>query len=133
MKKQQKLRISWYSPNKNFKLILLFLFIFFSSNAISQISRDPLKYPGCEVPPICGTNPMDPTCIIILPPSLPGVDYHFQIPLDDEAERPNCLFTIVQTTACESCSMIPNSTSGDLDMPAATRCNPIGADNYLEI
>jgi len=122
-----------YSFKKNFKLILLLLLIFFNAVVKSQIIRDPLKYPGGEVPPICATDPTDASCIIILPPSLPGVDYHFQIPLDDEAERPNCLFTIIQTTPCASGSPVPNSASGDIDMPAAARCKPLGVNNYLEI
>jgi len=116
-------------------LILFFLSFFFISliNVQAQIiSRAPGDYPGGEVPSICGTNPSDPTCIIILPPSLPGVDYYFQIPLISEP-RTNCLFTIIQTTPCESGSPVPNSIIGDIDMPAASRCTPLGSSNYLEI
>jgi chitodextrinase len=113
-------------------LLLLFLFISAISSSAQVISRAPVDYPGGEVPSICGTNPSDPACIIILPPSLPGVDYHFQIPLISEP-RGNCLFTIIQTTPCESGLPILNSISGDIDMPSATRCKPLGGNNYLEI
>lgn len=113
-------------------LLLLFLFISAISSSAQIISRAPADYPGGEVPSICGTNPSDPTCIIILPPSLPGADYHFQIPLISES-RSNCLFTIIQTTPCESGLPILNSISGDIDMPSATRCKPLGGNNYLEI
>lgn len=108
------------------------LFISTVSIRAQIISSSPADYPGGEVPPICGTNPTDPACIIILPPSFPGDDYHFQIPLISEP-RSNCLFTIVQTTPCESGSAIPNSTTGDIDMPAVSRCTPLGIDNFLEI
>jgi chitodextrinase len=114
--------------------IIFFLLLFISTASIHAqiISRNPADYPGGEVPPICGTNPTDPACIIILPPSLPGEDYHFQLPLISEP-RSNCLFTIVQTTPCESGSPVPNSTTGDIDMPAISRCKPLGGNNFLEI
>lgn len=117
---------------KGLKCLFFLLFILTISANAQIISRSPGDYPGGEVPPICGTNPSDPTCIIILPPSLPGVDYHFQIPLISEP-RSNCLFTIIQTTPCESGSPIPNSTAGDIDMPATSRCKPLGVNNYIEI
>ena len=136
MKKQ--LTLNWFKSIPIFKgfKFLFFLFFFISTlNVHAQIiSRDGDKYlPDGEVPTICETNPSDANCIIILPPSLPGIDYHFQIPLINEADRPSCIFTIIQTTTCESGSPIPNSTSGDIDMPAASRCIPDGDNNYLEI
>ncbi len=120
------------------KEVIFFFFSFlvcFNVSAQNFISRLPGHYPEGEVPVMCETDPYDPACYtgtIILKPAIPGVDYHFQIPLISEP-RANCLFTVVQTTPCESGSPIPNSTTGDLDMPAATRCTPLGSDNFLEI
>ncbi|MCB2195351.1 MAG: fibronectin type III domain-containing protein [Bacteroidetes bacterium] len=120
------------------KEVIFFFFLFlvcFNVSAQNVISRLPGHYPEGEVPVMCETDPFDPACYtgtIILKPAIPGVDYHFQIPLISEP-RANCLFTVVQTTPCESGSPIPNSTTGDLDMPAATRCIPLGSDNFLEI
>jgi len=115
-----------------YTVIICFLIINFNLSAQNIISRDILDYPDGDVPGICGTDPTDPECVITLPPALPDEDYYFQIPLISEP-RSNCLFTIIQTTPCESGTPIPNSTSGDLDMPAATRCNPLGENSYLEI
>ncbi|MCK5028385.1 MAG: Ig-like domain-containing protein [Bacteroidales bacterium] len=116
------------------KSALIICAVFFNINLSAQniISRDPLDYPDGDVPEICGTDPADPGCIITLPPALPEQDYYFQIPLISEP-RSNCLFTIIQSTPCESGTPIPNSANGDLDMPAATRCNPLGGNSYLEI
>lgn len=120
------------------KEVIFFFFLIlvnFNVSAQNVISRIPGHYPDGEVPVMCETDPFDPACYtgtIILKPAIPGVDYHFQIPLISEP-RTNCLFTIVQTTPCESGSPIPNSTTGDLNMPAATRCIPLGSDNFLEI
>jgi chitodextrinase len=125
---------------KVFKIILLLLFFIAHFNVYAEkiISRELADYPGGEVPGICATDYTDPTCVIILPPSLPGLDYNFQIPLGSglgylNESIGNCLFTIIQTTPCESGNMIPDDPGGNINMPAATRCKPLGANNYLEI
>jgi Bacterial Ig-like domain/von Willebrand factor type A domain len=116
------------------KSALIICAVFFNINLSAQniISRDLLDYPDGDVPGICSTDPSDPGCIITLPPALPEQDYYFQIPLISEP-RINCSFNVIQTTPCESGSQIPNSASGDIDMPAATRCTPLGGNNYIEI